>query len=80
MAKARDYAAEYRDYHSRPSQRRNRSNRNKARRLMIKKVGKKKVAGKDIDHKHPIKKGGGNGMTNLRIRSVKANRGDKSMM
>jgi 5-methylcytosine-specific restriction endonuclease McrA len=47
---------------------------------MIKKVGKKKVAGKDIDHKHPIKKGGGNGMTNLRIRSVKANRGDKSMM
>jgi hypothetical protein len=75
---ARDYAEEYREYHSKPSQRKNRSNRNKARRLMIKKHGKAKLKGKDVDHKHPMKKGGGNGMKNLRIRSVKANRGDKS--
>ena len=75
---ARDYAKEYREYHSKPSQRKNRSNRNKARRLMIKKHGKAKLDGKDVDHKHPMKKGGGNSMKNLRIRSVKANRGDKS--
>jgi len=78
MAKERDYAKEYRDYHGKPSQRRNRSNRNKARRLMIKKHGKAKLEGKDVDHKKPMKKGGGNHMSNLRIRSVKANRGDKS--
>jgi hypothetical protein len=74
----RDYAKEYREYHGKPSQRKNRSNRNKARRLMIKKHGKAKLEGKDVDHKKPMKKGGGNHMKNLRIRSVKANRGDKS--
>jgi hypothetical protein len=75
---ARDYEKEYREYHSKPSQRKNRSNRNKARRLMIKKHGKAKLDGKDVDHKRPMKNGGGNGLKNLRIRSVKANRGDKS--
>jgi hypothetical protein len=78
MAKERDYAKEYREYHAKPSQRKNRSNRNKARRLMIKKHGKAKLDGKDVDHKRPMKNGGGNHMNNLRIRSVKANRGDKS--
>lgn len=78
MAKERDYAKEYRDYHSKPQQRKNRSNRNKARRLMIKKHGKAKLDGKDVDHKHSMKNGGGNSLSNLRIRSVKANRGDKS--
>lgn len=78
MAKERDYAKEYREYHAKPNQRKNRSNRNKARRLMIKKHGKAKLDGKDVDHKRPMKKGGGNRMSNLRIRSVKANRGDKS--
>ena len=78
MAKERDYAKEYREYHAKPNQRKNRSNRNKARRLMIKKHGKAKLDGKDVDHKRPMKKGGGNSMSNLRIRSVKANRGDKS--
>lgn len=77
MAK-RDYAKEYREYHSKPSQIKNRSKRNGARRLMIKKHGKAKLKGKDVDHKKPLKNGGSNSMKNLRIRSVSENRGDKS--
>jgi len=45
---------------------------------MIKKHGKAKLKGKDVDHKKPLKKGGSNSMKNLRIRSVSKNRGDKS--
>lgn len=75
---ARDYAKEYRDYHANPLQIKRRSARNKARRLMIKKLGKKAVEGKDVDHKHSLKGGGSNRISNLRIRSVHANRGDKS--
>jgi hypothetical protein len=70
---ARDYAKEYRDYHSRPEQRRNRSNRNKARRLMIKQRGKGAVDGHDIDHVdgNPMN----NSLENLKITTVKYNRG-----
>jgi hypothetical protein len=42
---------------------------------MVKKHGKAALAGKDVDHKIAIRNGGGNGK-NLRIRSIKANRGD----
>ena len=38
---ARDYAREYRNYHSKPEQRKNRSSRNLARILMRKKLGVK---------------------------------------
>jgi hypothetical protein len=76
MAKERDYKREYEQYHGKPSQIRNRAKRNGARALMIKKRGKAAVAGKDVDHKRHLAKGGGNGMGNLRIRSVHANRSD----
>ena len=52
MAKKRDYAAEYRDYHSKPEQRARRSSRNKARRLMIKERGASAVKGKEVHHKN----------------------------
>ena len=78
MTKPRNYKEEYRKFHASPEARKNRSARGKARREMIKKVGKAAVAGKDVDHKVPLRKGGGKGMSNLRIRSIKANRGDKS--
>ncbi|WP_374309868.1 hypothetical protein [Methylocella sp.] len=41
---------------------------------MKKKLGAAAIAGKDIDHKHPIRNGGGNSAGNLRVRSEKANR------
>ena len=42
----RDYKREYKNYHSKPKQRKNRSSRNLARRLMKKKLGIKKIRGK----------------------------------
>jgi len=72
MARQRDYAKEYRDYHGKSEQIKRRSSRNKARRLMIKKHGASKVAGKDIDHKdyNP----NNNRSSNLSIKSRTANR------
>lgn len=70
---ARDYAKEYREYHSKPEQIKRRSSRNKARRLVIKTRGKKAVEGKDVDHadRNPTN----NSMSNLRIQSKTKNRG-----
>jgi hypothetical protein len=48
--------------------------RNKARAEMMKKGRAHKGDGKDVDHKRPIVKGGGNGHSNLRVVSKKANR------
>lgn len=78
MAKERDYKKEYNQYHGTPEQRRNRSERNKARRLMEKKVGKAALAGKDVDHKVPLSKGGSNRLSNLQVTSVSYNRSKKN--
>lgn len=69
----RDYAQEYKDYHARPEQKKRRAARNAARRLMIKQKGADAVRGKDIDHKDRNPQN--NAMSNLRIQSVKKNRG-----
>lgn len=74
MAK-RNYAKEYRDYHSRPDQKKKRAKRNAARRKMMKSGRVKKGDGKDVDHKKRLAKGGGNGKGNLRVTSRKKNRG-----
>jgi hypothetical protein len=67
----------YKDYQGTPEQIKKRSERNQARRLMEKKLGKAAIAGKDIDHKKPLRDGGaGTKLSNLRVRSVHANRGD----
>ena len=71
---ARDYGREYRNYHSKPEQRKNRSSRNLARRLMKKKLGVKAIRGKDIDHKD--KNPRNNARSNLRIRTKSRNRSD----
>ena len=68
----RNYRAEYDNYHKKPEQRRRNDSRKAARRLMIKKHGKAKLAGKDIDHKD--KNPSNNAKSNLRIQSKKANR------
>ncbi|WP_422048065.1 HNH endonuclease [Shimia sp.] len=68
----RDYKKEYRDYHGKPEQIKRRAGRNKARSLMIKKHGKKKLAGKEVDHKDFNPRN--NSSSNLSIKSRSANR------
>lgn len=67
---ARDYRKEYDEYHSKPEQKKNRAKRNGARR----KLGLKKGDPREVDHKKPLSKGGGNGKGNLRAVSKTSNR------
>ena len=71
----RNYKKEYKNYHSKPKQIKNRASRNKARSIIKKIRGLKSINGKDIDHKNgnPMD----NRLKNLRIRSIKLNRGRK---
>jgi len=71
---ARDYAKEYREYHGKPEQIRNRSKRNGARRLAIKDGRARKGDGKEVDHIKPLSKGGTNRRKNLRVVSRRENR------
>lgn len=68
--KKRDYKKEYRDYHSKPAQRKASAERNKARRIMGLKVGDPR----EVDHKVPLSKGGSNSKRNLRVVSRTTNR------
>ena len=70
----RDYKSEYQNYHSKPEQIANRAKRNAARAEMEKKGIVRKGDGKDVDHKTPLVKGGGNGTGNLRAIPKSANR------
>ena len=72
---ARDYKQEYRDYHAKPEQKKNRAKRNAARRDMEDKGRVHKGDGKDVDHKQRLMKGGTNSPGNLRVTSQKENRG-----
>jgi len=72
----RDYKMEYRNYHGKPKQRKERAARTKAREQMEKKGIVKKGDGKDIDHKKPLRSGGSKGLNNLRVRNRSANRSD----
>lgn len=66
------------EYQKAPEQVKNRIARNTARQAMIK-AGRVKVGdGKDVDHKKALKSGGSNKKSNLRVRSVRSNRGDKT--
>lgn len=71
----RNYKKEYANYQGQPKQLKNRAKRNAARRKMVKARGAKAVANRDIDHIRGVSRG--NGMKNLRIRSVHANRSRK---
>lgn len=65
----------YKEYHGTPEQIAKRSMRNKARRTMEKEHGASALKGKDVDHKTPLRHGGGNGKGNLRLMDVSKNRG-----
>ncbi len=75
MAKARDYAKEYREYHGKPEQIKERAQRVMARRKMEKEGKAHKGDGLDVDHIKPIRDGGSNTDANLRMMSVRRNRG-----
>lgn len=70
----RDYAKEYRLYHSRPEQRHNRSERTVLRNQANAKGITRAHDGKDLDHIRPLSKGGANSLSNARAVSRSANR------
>ena len=72
----RDYKKEYNNYHGKPDQIKKRASRVQARRDMEKTGKVSKGDGKDVDHKKPLRSGGTTTRSNLRVRSVKANRSD----
>jgi len=75
MAKPRDYDKEYDDYHSQPDQIKKRAVRNSARSTMAKAGKVSKGDGVEVDHITPLKKGGDNAPSNLRVVDKKKNRG-----
>lgn len=76
MGKPRDYAKEYREYQGTPEQLHNQSLRHQARRAYLKAHPGANIAGKDIDHKLSLDKGGNPlDVKNLRVESEKFNRG-----
>lgn len=70
----RDYKHEYARDHASPQAKKERAQRNAARSQMEDAGRVKKGDGKDVDHKHPIRSGGSNDSSNLRVTSQAANR------
>lgn len=73
----RNYKREYETYHAKPEQKKNRAKRNAARAKLMKEGRVRKGDGKDVDHKVPLSKGGSTAASNLRVKSVSANRSYK---
>ncbi len=64
-----------RTYQATPTQKKRRAKRNAARAKVVKEKGASAVAGKDVAHKRPLSKGGGNSRKNLKVQSKSKNRG-----
>ena len=75
MARVRDYKHEYNSYHAKPEQVKKRAMRNQARRELAEEGRVHKGDGKDVDHKRPLRSGGTNAKSNLRVENVAKNRG-----
>lgn len=69
----RDYKKQAK-YDSKPSVIKDRTKRNAARREMEREGKVSKGDGKEVDHKRPLSKGGGNSRSNLRVTSKNTNR------
>jgi len=67
----RNYKSEYKNYHSKTKQKKNRAGRNSARRIMKKKYGNS-ILGRDVDHKDRNPRN--NSKSNLRLQSKSSNR------
>jgi hypothetical protein len=63
-----------RKYDSKPEVKAKRAARNRARRKLENEGLVRKGDGKDVDHKKPLSKGGGNGRSNLRVKDANSNR------
>ena len=72
LAKARNYAKEYDNYHGKPENIEKRSSNNKARAIMVKKGLARKGDGMDVDHKDSNPNN--NSMSNLRMQTKAKNR------
>jgi len=64
-----------RTYQATPSQKKKRAKRNAARAKVVAERGASAVRGKDVGHKTPLSKGGGNSSSNLKVQSKNKNRG-----
>lgn len=62
---------------NKPQRVKERSKRNAARALMMEEGRAYKGDGRDVDHKKPLSKGGGNGRGNLRVVAASRNRSVK---
>lgn len=62
-------------YNARPENVAKRVKNNQARAMMEKEGRVRKGDGKDVDHKTPLRKGGGNDRKNLRVMPAGRNRG-----
>jgi hypothetical protein len=65
-----------REYDGRPAVKKKRAQTNKARRQAEADGKVKKGDGKDVDHIKPLRDGGSNAKSNLRVRDRSANRSD----
>jgi hypothetical protein len=70
----RDYKKQRENYDGTPEQMANNRKRKKARRKLEKEGKVHPHDGKDVDHKTPLKRGGGNGDGNLRVQEASKNR------
>lgn len=61
-----------------PKRKKARTMNAQARRLLAKKLGKKAIKNRDVDHIKPITKGGTNKLSNLRVMSKHKNRSRRS--
>ena len=71
----RNYGKEYRSYHAKPEQKKNRASRNSARRSLMARGRVQKGDGKDVDHKNGNPRD--NRRKNLSVMSRSANRSKK---
>ena len=75
MQRPRDYKKEYRDFHGKPGQIKNRAGRNKARAIAAKAGRVRKGDSKEVDHANNNPRDNSSG--NTRVMPWKANRGRK---
>ena len=70
----RDYKKEYKDFGSKPKQKKLRAKRNAARKRAEKEGKVTKGDGKDVGHKQALSSGGSNSKKNTQVESRSANR------
>lgn len=73
-SEGRNYKKEYAAYQGTDEQKKNRAKRNAARSRLEKEGKVSKGDGKDVNHKRPLSKGGGNSRSNLEAVDARKNK------